>query len=163
MFLLPAAQGWALRTEQAICSRVPSARPPGFKGTGVKSQTENLCLKAQGPWGHLIMGAWTWAGRGGPAVARHSYEAQGACPVHPEQMAWGTFSDVWPIHDFPGRFLKFLFIPVTTFSRNHIHRESSRRLWISGLRFAFPGGEKITRERGLRYFCDGNLLLLFAV
>ena len=34
---------------------------------------------------------------------------------------------------------------------------------ISGLRFAFLGGEKITRERGLRYFCDGNLLLLFAV
>ena len=54
--------------------------------------------------------------------------AQRACPVHPEQMAWGTFSDVWPIHDFPGRFLKFLFIPVTTSSRNHIHRESSRML-----------------------------------
>lgn len=117
--------------EQAICSWVPSARPPGFKGTGVKSQTENLCLKAQGLWGHLIMGAWTWAGRGRgglPQWQGTQRGAQRACPVHPEQMAWGTFSDVWPIHDFPGRFLKFLFIPVTTSSRNHIHRESSRML-----------------------------------
>lgn len=73
-------QGLGARTpSRAICFRVPSGRPPGFKGTGVKSQTENLCLKAQGPWGDLIMGAWTWAvGGGGHAVARHTARSLGS-------------------------------------------------------------------------------------
>lgn len=67
-------------------------------------------------------------GRGGAADKEQSEKPGGACPAHHEQTAWGTFLDAWTTHDFSGSFLSFVFIPETTSSTNHIHRESSGTL-----------------------------------
>ena len=130
MLLLPAAQGWAPGPRAGHLLSGSISEATWLQRNRSEVTNRKSVFKSSGPLGSPHHGSLDLGGGGGEAVLQWQgtqQEAQGACPVHPEQMAWGTFSDVWPIHDFPGRFLKFLFIPVTTFSRNHIHRESSRR------------------------------------